>query len=76
MDIRELFTSEEWMLICAHAVHFDRSASQFIRDAVLNAVRTDGYEPGEGEFPGWAPVEKGVDQKRITDLGETGPDET
>ena len=76
MDIRELFTSEEWMLICAHAVHFDRSARQFIRDAVLNAVRTDGYEPGEGEFPGWALVENGVDPNRIADLGEAGPDET
>ena len=76
MDIRELFTSEEWMLICAHAVHFDRSARQFIRDAVLNAVGTDGYEPGEGEFPGWALVEKGVDPDRTLDPGEAGPDET
>ena len=56
-----------------HVVSEDEQGSRI--DVLLAQVEPE-REPGEGEFPGWALVEKGVDPDRTLDPGEAGPDET
>ncbi len=67
MNIHDLFTDDEQLLIQAHARHFNMSFNEYVKRAVLRELQTDGYSPEDGTVLGYTVIGKSIDLDQVVE---------